>query len=102
MGTTTKDQQRTALLESWTSKEAFLKCLGVGIAMGLQQTSLPSPPLPRTFSPNSIDRALFLQLSERTRLHLCGSSLLPGDWTIGILSVPIEGTLSVACRAGGV
>lgn len=59
-------QQETSTLRLWVCKEALLKAMGLGIAEGLKQVSLPLP-LPddgEQFSPDYIDGALQMHLED--------------------------------------
>ena len=58
--------QASETLRLWVCKEALLKAMGLGIAEGLQQVSLPIP-LPNSgevFSPESINGALQMHLED--------------------------------------
>ena len=59
-------QQETTTWQMWVCKEALLKAMGLGIAEGLRQVSLPLP-LPidgGSFSPDYIDGALQMHLED--------------------------------------
>lgn len=63
-------QQEASTWRLWVCKEALLKAMGLGIAEGLKQVSLPlplPPPLPsdgEQFSPEHIDGALQMHLED--------------------------------------
>ncbi len=58
-------QRLTAAVELWVCKEALLKAMGLGIAEGLQEVSLPLPiPQREAFPPQQIEPSLQMHIDD--------------------------------------
>lgn len=95
-------QQEATTWRLWVCKEALLKAMGLGIAEGLKQVSLPLP-LPddgEPFSPDHIDGALQMHLEDDgtcQQNHWIDSRA----WRLQLLDV-LPGFQAAVCLPGGV
>lgn len=93
--------QALAVLRIWVCKEALLKAMGLGIAEGLQQVSLPIP-LPKAgelFAPEAIDGALQMHLEDD---GTCGRNhwIDSRAWRLQLLDLLPDGHVAVCLPAG--
>ncbi|MEC8556109.1 MAG: 4'-phosphopantetheinyl transferase superfamily protein [Planctomycetota bacterium] len=83
------------VLQLWVCKEALLKAMGLGIAEGLQKTSLPIPIPRESFRPSAIDASLQLHLEEDGSCRL-NSWMDPKSWRLQLLDGLEEGVGALA------
>ncbi|MEM7478528.1 MAG: 4'-phosphopantetheinyl transferase superfamily protein [Planctomycetota bacterium] len=83
------------VLQLWVCKEALLKAMGLGIAEGLQKTSLPIPIPHESFRPSAIDASLQLHLEEDGSCRL-NSWMEPQSWRLQLLDGLEEGVGALA------
>lgn len=94
---TTRDQE---MLRLWVCKEAILKAMGLGVAEGLRQVSLPIPlPEETEFEPLAIDPNLQMHVDEDgscRRVHWTDAQ----SWRLRLLSLLPGSQAALAVPAG--